>query len=117
MPWHNWSDDNFDFGGLYKAERWIVKFYRRATKQNMMTKEKYGTIRYEYTYLWLKNNKQRDKFFNILYRATRKFPDYAGEIVNDIVPYMSDSPKLRYYKGYFEAILWVKHKSQWVTCK
>lgn len=113
MPWHEWGDEDFDFGGLYKAENWIVKFYRRATGKNMMTKEKYGTIRYEYTYLWLENNEQGDKFFNILYRATRKFPEYAGEIVSDIVPVMSDSPKLDFYRGYFKAILWVKHKSEW----
>ena len=117
MPYHDWSDDDFDFNGLYKAGKWIETFYKRATKQQMHWKEKYGTIRYEYEYLWLKTNKQGDKFFNILYRATRKFPDYAGEIVSDIVPSMSDSPKIQWYKGYFTAILWVKHKSEWTTCK
>lgn len=112
-PYHNWGDEGFDFGGLYKAQNWIIKFYRRATGYDMMTKEKYATIQYEYTYLWLRSNEDGDKFFNILYRATRKFPEYAGEIVSDITPVMTDSPRVAYYKGYFEAILWLKHKSEW----
>ncbi len=116
-PYHNWSDDDFDFNGLYKAEVWIEKFYRRATGKNMITKEKYGTIRYEFTCLWLTNAEEGEKFYNIVYRATRKFPIYAGEIVSDIVPMMGDTPKLDFYRGYFQAILWVKHQSEWKICR
>lgn len=111
--YHNWSDKTFDFNGLYKAEMWIVKFYRRATGKNMRTKEKYGSIRYECDYVWTRNKKDSYKFFNILYRATRKFPEFAGEIVANAIPFMPDNPKLDFYKGYFKAVLWVKHKSEW----
>lgn len=118
MPHHEWGSD-FDFDGLSKAEQWINKAYRRMTKKQMITKEKYGTIRYEYTSVWLIDGEDLIIFLDILKRATIKFPEVAGEIVNDIVPvleveggqylhYVSN-----YYKGYFEAILMVKHKSQW----
>jgi hypothetical protein len=113
-PYHDWGDEDFDFGALYKAEKWIEKFYYRATKHHMITKEKYGTIRYEYEYLWLKGKRSNVMFLEILYRATRKFPDYAGEIVSDIVPCIDAKDVISgWYKGYFEAILWLKHKSEW----
>ncbi len=113
-PYHDWSDDDFDFNGLYKAEAWIEKFYSRSTGLRMMTKEKYGTIRYEYTHLWCKNKKHALKWFEIARRATVRFPEYAGEIISDIVPLINvvDKPTA-YYKGYFEAVLWIKHKSKW----
>jgi hypothetical protein len=117
-PWHQWGDE-FDFGGLYKVEVWINKAYRRMTGEHMMTKEKWGTLRYEYEYMWMKSKEQTDLFLEILKRATIKFPDFAGEIVDDIVPSLDymESNKAAYYKGYFEAILWVKHQSKWETCK
>lgn len=112
-PHHEWGEEDFDFHELCKAERWINKFYRRAAKKNMMSKEKYGTLRYEYMYLWLKNKKDIIIFCEILYRATLKFPEYAGEIIDDIVPVLTDNKAITWYKGYFEAILWLKHKSRW----
>lgn len=118
MPYHDWGDKDFDFDELDKIQNWIHKFYKRATKRSMLTKEKYGTIRYEYTYLWLKTAKHSKIFFNIIYRATIKFPEFAGEIVNDLVPIIDDRKSWgAWYKGYFEAILWLRHKSKWMTCK
>lgn len=116
MPWHEWGSE-FDFNGLAKAERWVKKAFRRATGQNMCTKEKYGTIRYEFDFLWLKSYEDTDIFLEILKRATVKFPDFAGEIVSDVIPSILYAPTGRrdYYKGYFDAILMVKHQSKWET--
>jgi hypothetical protein len=116
MCWHQWGDE-FDFGGLYKVEAWINKAYRRITGKHMMTKEKYGTLRYEYEYMWMSSDEDVLLFLEILKRATVKFPKFAGEIVDDIVPsiqYMADGKGV-YYKGYFEAVLMVKHQSKWET--
>ncbi len=117
MPWHEWGSD-FDFGGLDKAQHWIVKFYRRATGLQMHTKEKYGTIRYEFEFLWIKENHHATIWFEVARRATVKFPEFAGEIVSDIAPIIADKDHITgYYKGYFDAILWLKHKSKWESFK
>lgn len=46
---HYWGDDWFNkYGGdLYKAERYIYKYVRKTTGCIVVSKEKYGTIRYE----------------------------------------------------------------------
>lgn len=117
MPWHDWGSE-FDFDGLSKAEQWLKKVYRRATRNQMITKEKYGTIRYEFTYLWMTKKKDRAIFLELLKRTTIKFPEFAGEIVSDMIPDIDVKDKVSaYYKGYFDAILMVKHKSKWETYK
>lgn len=113
MPFHVWGDE-FDFEHLDEAQLWINKVYRRLTGLRMHTKEKYGTLRYEYEYLWLKTDKLVLQFLEILKRATVKFPLVAGEIVCDAVTMIDVIDEYSaYYKGYFEAILMVKHKTQW----
>jgi hypothetical protein len=47
MPYHDWSDKDFDFDGLYNAGCYISKFVRRYSHTMLTWKEKYGTIRFE----------------------------------------------------------------------
>lgn len=90
-PTHFWGDKDFDFGKLYDAMDWI---HNEAHKIgiNPCTKEKYGTIRYEFVYLWSKNKKgkpdypteeQFKEFNKIIKRAEQKFPKIAKEISED----------------------------------
>lgn len=46
---HTWGDEWFDKYGikLYAAERYLYKFVKYSTGCSLMSKEKYGTIRYE----------------------------------------------------------------------
>lgn len=98
--------DNFDFDGLEKAGRWIATFYYRRTHKRIMWKEKYGTIRYEFTYLWCLDSRHTFILCEILRRATLKFPDIAAELVDDLVTRLSssDNPVMSYYCGYFQGI-------------
>ncbi len=112
------GEEDFDWKGLNDAQTWIRTIYRRMTGKSMITKEKYGTVRYEYTYLWIESDEQAVIFFEVVYRATKKFPHLAGEIVSDVVTMIGDvDHKSGWYKGYFEAILWLKHKSKWTVYK
>ncbi len=85
MAYHEWGDDNWaHWVELYKAECWINAIFERCRKKHMHSKEKYGTIRYEYTYLWLENDEDWLTFKKIIRRAVRKFPNVAGEVVNEL---------------------------------
>jgi hypothetical protein len=104
MCYHIWGDEDFDWKSLSKAETWIGKMHKRAVGKWPITKEKYGTIRYEAEFLWL------DKplvFFEIVKRATIKFPSVAPEIVSDLV-YSIEAEDTKfsagYYLGYFTGI-------------
>ncbi len=48
MTYHIWSDEWFEKHGdeLYAAQKFIVNFVRRWSRCLLVTKEKYGTIRY-----------------------------------------------------------------------
>ncbi len=118
MPWHDWSEEDFDWSGLSDAQTWMHTMYRRRTGKSMITKEKYGTIRYEYEFLWIETKEQASIFFEVVYRATKKFPHIAGEIVSSVVYMINEVDHITgWYKGYFEAILWLEHKSKWETSK
>lgn len=49
MCHHEWGDTWFEKNGgdLYKAEQYIYKFVKRWSRCSLMSKEKYGTLRYE----------------------------------------------------------------------
>lgn len=46
---HVWGDD-FDWTDLYAAQEYISKFTKRYSGCNLCSKEKYGTIRYEWMF-------------------------------------------------------------------
>lgn len=82
MVSHTWGDAWFQAHGeeLNKAMNYIYKFHKRATGKHICMKEKYGTIRYEFEWAWLKNF---PVFLEILIRATKKYPNVTAEIVED----------------------------------
>ncbi len=84
MSYHEWGDEWEHWDELYKAQRWMNDIFERCRKKYMHSKEKYGTIRYEYTYLWLENDEDWLTFKKIIRRAVRKFPNVAGEVVNEL---------------------------------
>lgn len=116
MVAHYWGDRWFEEHGneLYTAMSYIDKFYRRATKTNgICFKEKYGTVRYEMTWSWIKSEKHNYMFFEILRRATVKFHNVATELVIDLHIDVKDDSLLAYYTGYFDGVAWGQRESRW----
>ena len=89
MTYHTWGDKDFDWDALQDAMDYIFKMTRRATTLIPRMKEKYGTIRYEGMVLteemidaeYVAN---MDTFLKIVKRATKKFPQVAPEIIDDL---------------------------------
>lgn len=50
MAYHDWSDEDFDWKGLNEAQDFIRKYVKTWSRCNVITKEKYGTIRYEWLF-------------------------------------------------------------------
>ena len=51
MTYHEWGDDDFDWDGLYAAALFIGDYTRKwSLGCSLMSKEKYGTIRYEHLF-------------------------------------------------------------------
>lgn len=84
---HYWGD-GFDFDGLYKAEKMIWRL-SRMIGLFPLTKEKYGTIRYELLPLWgFSDNKVLRRIqmhlFRLIVKATViRFPKFKKEILED----------------------------------
>lgn len=85
MPYHEWGDSWEHWDTLSMAESYINKMYYKITKKQPFTKEKYGTIRYEHTSLWLKNENDLSVLLKILIKACNKFPEVKEEIVEDLL--------------------------------
>ena len=120
MSYHEWGDEWPHWDTLYEAQRYIGKNTWRYAKIRILSKEKYGTIRYEHflgirsfmfygnsieykilskipyagkkmAALWFRRRfwifpNLRFKIFEIvLYCASRKYPQVAAEILDDIV--------------------------------
>lgn len=98
MPWHDWSGD-FDFDGLCSAAERMSRVYERVTKTRIMWKEKYGTIRYEYTDLWIENEEHVKMFVKCLKWIIKKEPKFAGELVDDVVWLFHDEDTCNFFKG------------------
>lgn len=113
MPWHNWSDNNFDWELLYEAQSFIVTAYRRLTGHHMRTKEKYGTIRYESTYLWIKSDNDSKRFREVLQLAVKKFPKVAGELVDDAIHLTDDE----FFSGWCAGVMYLSTGDFWKSDK
>lgn len=104
---HLWGSEDVDWTMLYEAEQYITGMYRRITGRHPLTKEKYGTIRYEMLSLWIQNDKEMETFLKILLRATHKFPKVRGEILDDIIMEINphESAFCAYCAGYFMGLV------------
>lgn len=85
---------------LYNAQDYMYKLYFRCTKQHMHTKEKYGTIRYEYTWSWIEGNTHASLFKRIIQRAVKKYPQAASAIVSDAGSVLNDE----YFAGWCQGV-------------
>ena len=108
MPYHCWGDDWEHWAELCKAESWICKMFERIRHKHIYSKEKYGTIRYEYTWMWLENDDDWLVFKKIIRKAVRKFPNVAGEIVDDLAGLASG-----YFGAWCAGVLWVTSGNCW----
>jgi len=54
---HMWGD-GFDFERLNEAGKQIANIYKELTGYNIIWKEKYGTLRFEFHYVWLYPEKE-----------------------------------------------------------
>lgn len=51
MPYHDWSDDSFDWNALNSAINYCTEVWRRWGRIGSHGKEKYGTFR-DHIYIW-----------------------------------------------------------------
>lgn len=111
MVAHDWFDKDFDFEELYKAEHWIAKQVKRLSGCYLLSKEKYGTIRYEHIvppkgspyylrgrinigkYMWCWNTcwlyRKWEQFGwfvtkHVVFRAVKKWPHLKDELLEDL---------------------------------
>ncbi len=47
---HSWGDDWPHWNELYEAENYIIAYVSKYSKCRLSSKEKWGTLRYEYVY-------------------------------------------------------------------
>lgn len=83
MTYHIWGD-GFDFELLNEAIVFIIEQYFRRTGNHPLLKEKYGTIRYEYTYMWIKEDKDVIHLLQVVSDAAARYPSAAPEIVDEL---------------------------------
>ena len=110
---HYWGDDWEHWDELYKAEKWIVKFYEKVTGKYMITKEKYGTIRFEFEYKWITNEHEKNMFKETIRRAVKRFKNVAGEITNDAGHVLDDE----FFAGWCQGISFYTTGSYWISDK
>jgi hypothetical protein len=108
---HIWGDEWAYWPDLYKAGAYIAGLYERITKKPLCWKEKYGTLRYESTYLWLADEKDIRLFAKILKKAIRKYPQVAGEIVSDAIGMFENE----YDEGWIAGVYWASAGSEWTS--
>jgi hypothetical protein len=108
---HDWGGEWPYWQELYKAQAYIGKMFCRITKRNAHIKEKYGTLRYGYTYLWLTTKQDTVVFAKIIKKAVKKFPNVAGEVVNDLVTTFSGD----YDAGWCAGVLYMSSGSEWTS--
>lgn len=113
MAWHCWGDGWEHWNELYKAERYFNKFYEKCTGKYPMTKEKYGTMRFEYIYLWIESEEHCRIFKEGVRRTIKKFPHVAGEVVSDASHVLNDE----YFNGWCNGVSYITTGSYWSSDK
>ncbi len=106
---HYWGDSWPYWDELYNAERWFHKFYSKCTSKYPRTKEKYGTIRFEWTEMWIDNAEDVRIFKETIRRTVKKFPNVAGEVCL----YAGDILEDEYFEGWCAGVCYQAHKTYW----
>lgn len=110
---HYWGDDWEHWGELYSAIVYFNKMYHRITGVYPITKEKYGSMRFECTYAWI-DSEQRCKVFKLLIRKMiTKFPNVRAEICDDAQLILDDL----YFEGWCAGIAYAANGSYWRSDK
>ena len=88
---------------------YIDHMYHRLTGFWPVTKEKYGTTRYEMEYLWVKSPKHVLLMSKLIFKALKKWPETSPEdLAEDWVfglNWDTDNPKIQYYIGYLHGAI------------
>ncbi len=101
---HSWADGWPHWEELYKAEKYFCDLYERCTYLKPITKEKWGTIRYEHTFGWIIDNEHARIFRESVMRTIKKYPNVAAEIAYDAGFVLNDV----YFKGWCNGIVFIK---------
>jgi hypothetical protein len=101
MTSHSWGD-GFDFQRLEEAGRYLTKAYAELSGRRMFWKEKYGTIRYECTFLWVETAQELIWFNNAARDTISHFPDMAGEIADDLTWFFPD--EMEEFNQFYEGV-------------
>ena len=88
----------------------IEERYYNSTKIYPRLKERYGTVVYEDIPSWVRSHKDLMLLCTIVKDATKEYPDFAAELVDDLIPQL---PEMSYHLGYFEAVLYLKTGTEW----
>ena len=83
MPFHHWGDKDFDWKQFHTAMGELCNRFENATGNYPMVKEKYGTMRIECTWSWLKTNEDVETLFDITREVIQKYPDVREEIIDE----------------------------------
>lgn len=113
MPWHEWGDEWPYWGELDRAQEYFCSFYYKCTGKHPITKEKYGTIRFEYTYLWIENAEHCRIFREGVMRTVKKFPNVAGELCSDAGHTLSDD----FFSGWCAGVIFKACGTYWSSIK
>lgn len=104
MTSHVWGD-GFDFEGLNNVGRYLGKFYAELSGRRMYWKEKYGTIRYEFTCFWVETEQEFLWFDEALRKTIQQYPEMAGEIADDLSWFFPDS--MNHLNSFYEGVVFL----------
>lgn len=110
---HSWGDDWPNWDTLYKAENYFGDLYFRCTGKHPQTKEKWGSIRYDFTCLWIESAEHCRLFRECIRRTVKKFPEVAGELVGDAAHVLKDD----YFEGWCNGVSFITRGSYWSSTK
>lgn len=110
---HYWGDDWPYWDDLYEAQEYFINLYQRCTGKYPHTKEKYGTIRFEATFIWITTDEHVRIFREAIRRTVKKFPNVAGEICSSAGHVLID----KYFTGWCAGVTFQANGSYWISDK
>lgn len=113
MTYHEWGDEDFNWHMLSEAMKYISDEWWETAKCYPIMKEKYGTIRYEFTSTWLKSNAECEDFCKLLLKAAKKFKEVDAEIVDEACVMFEDKVPFKKYIKAFKKIVTDKGYEPW----